>query len=34
MPKYEMKREALKLKNKGVEKLNENTKNKIKSLKI
>lgn len=34
MPKYEMKRRALKLKNKGVEKLNENTKNKIKSLKI
>ena len=34
MPKYEMKRRALKLKNKGVENLNENTKNKIKSLNI
>jgi len=34
MPKTEMKRRALKLKNKGLEKMNEITKNKIKSLKI
>ena len=34
MSKIEIKRRALKLKNKGLEKVNEITKNKIKSLKI